>query len=427
MSKRFYKGYNEPIYTILKIDMNPDLQQLHPYPFEKLAELKVGCNPPSELPHIALSIGEPKHSTPGFITEAVIEHLHGLSHYPTTAGTLKLREAIANWLDTRFQLAGNIDAATQVLPVNGTREALFAFAQAVVDRNQPAPLIVMPNPFYQIYEGAAILAGAEPYFLNCDAANDFIPDFAAVSADIWDHCQLLYLCSPGNPTGAVIDQATLTMLIKLAQKHDFIIASDECYSEIYFDESQPPVGLLEAAIEMGNYDLNHCVVFHSLSKRSNAPGLRSGFVAGGASVLKSFLRYRTYHGCAMPPATQSASIVAWQDEKHVAVNRQFYRDKFAAVLEILSPIMNVSQPEASFYLWAETPISDSDFARRLFDEQNVTVLPGSFLARDTDNGNPGANRIRMALVAPIEECIEAAYRIKTLIEEITSPLPQGEG
>lgn len=405
-----------------QIVMNSDLKQLHPYPFEKLAELKAGCNPPNDLPHIALSIGEPKHPTPSFITEAVIEHLHGLSHYPTTAGTLELRQSIADWLDKRFHLAGNLDAASQVLPVNGTREALFAFAQAVVDRdparNQADPLVVMPNPFYQIYEGAAILAGAEPHFLNCDAVNHFIPDFANVSADIWDRCQLLYLCSPGNPTGAVINQETLTLLIDLAHKHDFIIASDECYSEIYLDESKPPVGLLEAAIAAGHTDLSHCVVFHSLSKRSNAPGLRSGFVAGDAKVLKNFLRYRTYHGCAMPPATQAASLVAWQDENHVAQNRKLYREKFAAVLAILSPIMNVSMPEASFYLWAETTIPDTDFARRLFDEQNVTVLPGSFLARDTPQGNPGANRIRMALVAPIEECIEAAHRIKQLIENL---------
>ena len=398
--------------------MNPDLTQLHPYPFEKLAELKSGCTPPENLAHIALSIGEPKHPTPGFITEAVIEHLHGLSSYPTTAGTIELRSAISTWLDQRFHLNGNIDPVTQVLPVNGTREALFAFAQAVVDRNADAPLVLMPNPFYQIYEGAAILAGAEPYFLNCTADTDFIPDFASVTDDIWQRCQLLYICSPGNPTGAVIDQATLTMLIELAHKHDFIIASDECYSEIYFDDEQPPVGLLETAIKAGYNDFSHCVVFHSLSKRSNAPGLRSGFVAGDAKVLKDFLRYRTYHGCAMPPATQSASISAWQDEDHVAYNRSLYREKFAAVLEILSPVMDVSLPQAGFYLWAATPISDTEFARRLFDEQNVTVLPGSFLARDTDAGNPGQNRIRMALVAPIEDCVAAAHRIKQLIETL---------
>ena len=398
--------------------MNPDLAHLHPYPFEKLAQLKVGCSPPEDLQHIALSIGEPKHPTPGFITEAVIEHLHGLSSYPTTAGTIELRHTITTWLDKRFHLAGNIDASTQVLPVNGTREALFAFAQAVIDSSQSAPLVVMPNPFYQIYEGAAILAGAHPYFLNCTADNNFVPDFSSVSAEVWDRCQLLYLCSPGNPTGAVIDQATLTNLIELAHQHDFIIASDECYSEIYFDDAQPPVGLLQAAIAAGYTDSSRCVVFHSLSKRSNAPGLRSGFVAGDAKVLKDFLRYRTYHGCAMPPATQSASIVAWNDEDHVAYNRQLYREKFKAVLAILSPVMNVSLPEAGFYLWAETPISDTEFARRLFDEKNVTVLPGSFLARDNDNGNPGSNRIRMALVAPIEECINAAHRISDLIKNI---------
>lgn len=397
--------------------MNPDLVKLHPYPFEKLADLKAGCTPPDHLPHIALSIGEPKAPTPGFITEAVIEHLHGLSNYPTTMGTIELRFAIEEWLANRFQLSGYIQATRHILPVNGTREALFAFAQAVIDRNKN-PLVVMPNPFYQIYEGAAILAGAEPYFLNCEPENNFIPDFSNVSSDVWDRCQLLYLCSPGNPTGAVIDQATLTNLIELAHKHDFIIASDECYSEIYINEDKPPVGLLEAALKAGYTDFSHCVVFHSLSKRSNAPGLRSGFVAGDAKVLKDFLRYRTYHGCAMPPATQSASIVAWQDEDHVAYNRKLYREKFDAVLSILSHKMNVSLPEASFYLWAETPISDTEFARRLFNEQNVTVLPGSFLARDTDNGNPGTNRIRMALVAPIEECINAAHRILDLIENL---------
>jgi len=428
--------------------MNPDLAKLHPYPFEKLAKLKQGCNPPVDKPHIALSIGEPKHPTPSFITEAVIEHLHGLSTYPTTIGTIELRQSIAQWLDTRFNLQGHIDAATQVLPVNGTREALFSFAQAVVNQgvnqevNQEVnqgvsqldidasinikladplildPLILMPNPFYQIYEGAAILAGAEPYLLNCTAENSFIPDFNSVSEDVWQRCQLLYICSPGNPTGAVIDQSTLTTLIELAHQYDFIIAADECYSEIYFDEAKPPVGLLQAAVAAGYSDLSHCVVFHSLSKRSNAPGLRSGFVAGDAKILKDFLRYRTYHGCAMPPATQAASLVAWQDEQHVALNRELYRDKFTAVLAILSPVMTVSLPQAGFYLWAETPISDEDFSRRLFDEQNVTVLPGSYLARDTNSGNPGENRIRMALVAPIEECVEAAYRIKQLVEAL---------
>jgi len=398
--------------------MNPDLAHLHPYPFEKLAQLKAGCTPPSHLPHIALSIGEPTHPTPGFITEAVIEHLHGLSNYPTTAGSIELRQTIASWLDNRFHLAGNIDPTTQVLPVNGTREALFAFAQAVTDRTAQTPLIVMPNPFYQIYEGAAILAGAHPYFLNCTADNNFVPDFDSVPADVWQRCQLLYLCSPGNPTGAVIEQSTLIKLIELAHTHDFIIASDECYSELYFDETKPPVGLLQAAVAAGYNDLSRCAVFHSLSKRSNAPGLRSGFVAGNATIIKDFLRYRTYHGCAMPPSTQAASITAWNDEQHVVTNRQLYREKFEAVLAILSPVMKVTLPEASFYLWAETTISDTDFARRLFDEQNVTVLPGSFLARDNNNKNPGSHRIRMALVAPIEECIDAAHRIVQLISTL---------
>lgn len=397
--------------------MNPELAKLHPYPFEKLSQLKQGCQPPEDLPHIALSIGEPKHPTPGFITEAVITHLHGLSSYPTTAGTNELRHAIATWLDQRFKLDGHINAMTQVLPVNGTREALFAFAQAVIDRNTD-PAVLMPNPFYQIYEGAAILAGAEPVYLNCHADNNFIPDFDAVDEATWQRCQLIYLCSPGNPTGAVIDQETLTSLIELAHKHDFVIASDECYSEIYQDEDQPPVGLLEAAHAAGYTDLSRCVVFHSLSKRSNAPGLRSGFVAGDAGILKQFLRYRTYHGCSMPPATQAASISAWSDEAHVAHNRDLYREKFKAVLEILSPVMTVSMPEAGFYLWAQTPITDTEFARELFEQQNVTVLPGSYLGRDTAEGNPGANRVRMALVAPLDECIEAAKRIRSLIENL---------
>lgn len=397
--------------------MNPELAKLHPYPFEKLAQLKQGCIPPEDKPHIALSIGEPKHPTPGFITEAVIANLNGLSIYPTTAGTNELRHAIATWLNNRFQLEGHINAMTQVLPVNGTREALFAFAQAVVDR-QTQPLVLMPNPFYQIYEGAAFLAGAEPVYLNCDPRHDYIPDFDAVSEAVWQRCQLLYICSPGNPTGAVINEPTLVRLIELAQQYDFVIAADECYSEIYDDSSEPPVGLLQAAYAAGYTDFNRCVVFHSLSKRSNAPGLRSGFVAGDAAVLKQFLRYRTYHGCSMPPATQAASIVAWNDEAHVQHNRELYQKKFNAVLKILSPVMNVSMPDAGFYLWAETPIADTVFARRLFEQEHVTVLPGTYLGRDTATGNPGTNRIRMALVASLEECIEAAQRMRRLIDSL---------
>ena len=397
--------------------MNPDLATLHPYPFEKLNALKDGCAAPADMPHIALSIGEPKHPSPELISQAVTKNLHGLAVYPTTIGMAELRQAIAGWLDHRFSLGGNINADNQVLPVNGTREALFAFAQVVIDR-KAKPLVLMPNPFYQIYEGAAILAGATPYFLNCEASYQFLPDFASVDADVWRRCQLLYLCSPGNPTGAVIEQTTLMKLIALAHEHDFIIAADECYSEIYSDESKPPTGLLQAAIAAGATDFSRCVVFHSLSKRSNVPGLRSGFVAGDDKILKAFRHYRTYHGCAMPITTQLASIAAWRDEAHVIQNRQRYREKFAAVIALLSPVMELRLPEAGFYIWAKTPIADTDFARQLFIKQNVTVLPGSYLARDAHGGNPGRGYVRMALVAPLEQCVEAARRISTMINNL---------
>ncbi|HEC05251.1 MAG TPA: succinyldiaminopimelate transaminase [Thiolapillus brandeum] len=397
--------------------MNSDLQKLQPYPFEKLRLLKEGCHPPVALDHIALSIGEPRHPTPAFITEAVLSHLHGLSAYPLTKGAPELRETICSWLSTRFQLPkDNLDPEHHVLPVNGTREALFAFAQTIVDRSQPNPLVLMPNPFYQIYEGAAFLAGARPEFLNCTEDTSLMPDFDAVDAKTWDDCQLLYLCSPHNPTGAVIPETTLAQLMELAHRHDFVIAADECYSEIYFDEDKPPVGLLQAAANAGNDSYSRCVVFHSLSKRSNAPGLRSGFVAGDREILGQFLRYRTYHGCAMPPHHQAASIMAWQDEKHVEESRRAYQEKFAAVLGILDGQLTVRQPEAGFYLWAQTPGSDTEFARQLFDRQNVTVLPGSYLSREADGINPGADHVRMALVAPMDECIDAANRIRQLIE-----------
>lgn len=397
--------------------MNPGLDHLHPYPFEKLAVLKAGAEPPAALSHIALSIGEPKHATPHLVTEAVIEHLHQLAVYPATRGMPELREAISAWLTQRFRLPqGSLDPNKHVLPVNGTREALFAFTQAMVDASELS-LVLMPNPFYQIYEGAALLAGAEPVYLNCDG-NRLTPDFDQVSTDTWDQCSILFLCSPGNPTGAVIDKPTLQKLIKLAQQHDFIIASDECYSEIYFDESNPPAGLLEAAAEMGHDKYKRCVVFHSLSKRSNAPGLRSGFVAGDSDIIEQFFRYRTYHGCAMPMHHQAASIKAWQDEEHVRHNRALYSEKFNAVLEILDGVLEVERPDAGFYLWAKTPVVDTEFARKLFAEQNVTVLPGQFLSRETADGNPGSNRIRMALVAPLEDCIEAAQRIKTCVESL---------
>ena len=396
--------------------MNPDLNLLQPYPFEKLAKLKEGITPPAELKHIPLSIGEPKHPAPVFIKDIIQDSMQGLSSYPLTKGGDELRQSISNWLIRRFQLPVNsLDANKHVIPVNGTREALFAFAQAVIDRSN-RPLIIMPNPFYQIYEGAALLSGAEPWFMNTTQANAYLPDFDAVPDDVWQRCQLIYLCSPGNPTGAVIDQATLTRLIELAHKHDFIIASDECYSELYFDESNPPVGLLQAAAAAGYDDYARCVVFHSLSKRSNLPGMRSGFVAGDARLIQVFLRYRTYHGCAMPPPFQAASIAAWNDEAHVLENRQLYVEKFSAVLDVLSPIMDVEKPNASFYLWPRVPVDDAEFARGLFEQQNVTVLPGSYLSRVAHGLNPGSGHIRMALVAPLAECIEAAERIRQYIE-----------
>ena len=399
--------------------MNPDLAKLQPYPFEKLAKLKAAVTPPEQLAHIALSIGEPQHPAPGFVIEEVISHLHTLAKYPLTKGSTELRQSIADWLTCRFKLPqGSVDADDNVIPVNGTREALFAFAQAIVDRTQTAPLVLSPNPFYQIYEGAAFLAGAEPYFLNTTPDNGYQPDLNSVPDEVWRRCQLIYLCSPGNPTGGVANRETLTRLIELSDQYEFIIASDECYSELYPDENNPPVGLLQVATELGRNDYKNCVVFHSLSKRSNLPGMRSGFVAGDADVLQKFLHYRTYHGCAMPVHHQIASTRAWSDEAHVRHNRERYRQKFSAVLEILDGVLEVSAPDAGFYLWPRTPISDTEFAQRLFAEQNVTVVPGSYLSREAHGINPGANHVRMALVASVEECIEAAQRISTFVKSL---------
>jgi N-succinyldiaminopimelate aminotransferase len=399
--------------------MNPDLNQLHPYPFEKLAALKAAVSAPAQLTDIMLSIGEPKHEPPAFVLETLVKNLGKFSNYPATKGLPELRDAIATWASKRFHLnTGTFTADKHVLPVNGTREALFAFAQAIIDRSQPNPLIVSPNPFYQIYEGAAILSGAEPYFLNCTPENNFIPDFAAVPASVWERCQLLFICSPGNPTGAVMSSAQLKQLIALADQYDFVIASDECYSELYFDEQNPPVGLLQACAESGRDDFARCVVFHSLSKRSNLPGLRSGFVGGDAKILEKFLLYRTYHGCAMSVPTQLASMVAWQDENHVIDNREAYRQKFDAVMEILDGVLDVKKPDASFYLWPKTPIKGEDFAQQLFARQKVTVLPGSYLARQADGTNPGEYYVRLALVAPLAECIEAAQRIKAFVQSL---------
>lgn len=396
--------------------MNHALNQLQPYPFEKLRALLSGVTAAADKRPIALSIGEPKHSSPAFVKQALADNLDQMAVYPTTQGIPALREAIAQWCERRFQVpAGWLDPARHVLPVNGTREALFAFTQTVAQRDVDG-LVVSPNPFYQIYEGAALLAGAKPHYLPCLDQNGFNPDFDAVSADVWQRCQILFLCSPGNPTGALVPMPTLKKLIALADEHDFVIAADECYSELYFDEDAPPPGLLTACAELGRSDFKRCVVFHSLSKRSNLPGLRSGFVAGDADILKAFLLYRTYHGCAMPVQTQLASIAAWQDEAHVLANRDLYREKFDAVLDILTPVLDVKRPDGSFYLWAKVPMDDAQFCRELFEQEHVTVVPGSYLSRDVDGLNPGAGRVRMALVAPLSECVEAAQRIRHFLE-----------
>jgi len=395
--------------------MNPDLKKLQPYPFQKISTLLDGITP-VDKPMLSLAIGEPKHPTPQIILDALQSNLAGFSNYPLTKGNDELREVISDWLTRRFKLPqGSLNPHKHVLPVNGTREALFAFAQAIINKEVTSPKILMPNPFYQIYEGATFLSGAEPVYIPCTKELNFNPDFDSISDEIWDDCQLLYLCSPGNPTGAVVNEAQIKNLLRLAEKHDFIIASDECYSEIYFDEDKPPIGLLEVAAKIGNTEFKRCVVFHSLSKRSNAPGLRSGFVAGDAQILEQFLLYRTYHGCAMSPPIQAASIAAWNDEVHVLANRDEYRKKFNAVLEILSPIMDVQKPDASFYLWAGlkagSTIDDEIFTQEIYAQQHLKVVPGSYLSRDVNGVNPGRNRIRLALVATLDECIESAERI----------------
>ena len=398
--------------------MNPDLKKLQPYPFEKLNALKAGVQPAVEN-HIALSIGEPKHAAPGFVLETIKHNLDQTNRYPLTKGSVELREAIADWLTRRFKLAADaLDAEQHILPVTGTREALFSFAQCFIDRTRNDAAILMPNPFYQIYEGAAFLSGAEPVFYNTVKENNYLPDFDAIDETTWKRCQIIYICTPGNPTGSVITKQQLIKLIELSKRYDFIIASDECYSEIYFDESQPPCGLLEAAEACGNTDFSNCIVFHSLSKRSNLPGMRSGFVAGDAALIKSYLLYRTYHGCAMPPVHQLASIEAWSDEEHVLENRGRYVKKFEAVLDILKPVIDITLPDAGFYVWLNTPVDDETFARELFAQQNVTVLPGSYLSRERDGFNPGRNHVRMALVAPLDECITAAERIKQYIQTL---------
>lgn len=392
--------------------MNPRLDLLQPYPFEKLKALFAQIRPNAALPPISFGIGEPKHPTPAFICDTLASSLAGLASYPSTAGSDALRQCIAGWIERRYGLP-RVDPATEVLPVTGSREALFAFAQTVVDGTTGDALVLCPNPFYQIYEGAALLAGATPVFANSDPARNFAPAFDRIAADVWPRVQLLYVCSPGNPTGAVLSLDDWRQLFALSDRHGFVIAADECYSEIYFDEARPPLGALEAAHKLGR-GFGRLVVFSSLSKRSNVPGLRSGFVAGDAALLSRFLLYRTYHGGAMNPSVQTASIAAWNDEAHVRDNRAAYVRKFDEVTPMLAEVLDVALPDAGFYLWADvsrTGLSDVEFAARLYAEQHLTVLPGSYLAREADGINPGANRVRMALVATPEECREGARRI----------------
>ncbi|MCS7101839.1 MAG: succinyldiaminopimelate transaminase [Burkholderiaceae bacterium] len=391
--------------------MNPDLQRLQPYPFERLRALFADLQPPADLPPINLSIGEPRHPTPPLVRAALVQALDGLSVYPATAGAPALREAIAAWIGRRF--AAPLDPATQVLPVNGTREALFAFAQAVIDRTRPAR-VVLPNPFYQIYEGAALLAGATPLYLPTAPEDGFRMPFERLTDADWAQVQLVYVCSPGNPTGRVMRLEEWQRLFELSARHGFVIAADECYSEIYCDEAHPPLGSLQAARRLGLHDYDRLVSFGSLSKRSNVPGLRSGYVAGDARILRQFLLYRTYHGNAMSPAVQAASIAAWNDEAHVRENRRLYAEKFARATPRVAQRLPTAQPEAGFYLWARTPGDDTEYARRLYARRHVTVLPGSFLAREVDGRNPGRGFVRIALVASVAEIDEAAQRIASL-------------
>ena len=391
--------------------MNPRLELLQSYPFQRLTALLAGHAPPAGRAPVSLHIGEPKHPTPAFIRDALIGNLDGLSHYPATLGSDALRQAIAQWIARRYGVPIP-DPATQVLPVNGSREALFAFAQAVIDTSRRAPVVVCPNPFYQIYEGAALLAGAQPEFIHTLPDSDYAFDPGQVSAAVWRRAQLLYVCSPGNPTGKVLTLADWRILFEYADRYGCVIAADECYSEIYFDEARPPLGALAAAAQLGRADFRNLVVFSSLSKRSNVPGMRSGFVAGDAAILKKFYLYRTYHGGAMSPPVQAASIAAWQDEVHVVQNRVLYRQKFSAVIDILQPALPAAWPDAAFYLWLQTPIADVEFTRRLYAAEGVSVLPGSYLAREARGINPGSGRVRIALVATLGECVEAAHRLR---------------
>lgn len=397
--------------------MNPHLNQLQPYPFEKLRQLFSGIAPPSGLKEIKLSIGEPRHETPQFIRQVLCDNLAGMAVYPTTVGRDSLRQSIAAWIARRYAIPAP-DSATQILPINGSREALFAFAQTVVDAGRPGALVACPNPFYQIYEGAAYLSGATPVFLNTLAEHDFALDFGQLPETVWKRVQLLYVCSPGNPTGKVMDLAAWRSLFELSDRYGFVIASDECYSEIYFDEEHPPLGSMQAARLLGRDDYRKLLMFSSLSKRSNVPGMRSGFVAGDADLISQFLFYRTYQGGAMNPAVQAASKAAWEDEAHVRENRRLYAEKFARVAPLLTPHLDTRLPDAGFYFWARTPIADTEFARELLRQYNVVVLPGSYLARESGGVNPGAGFVRIALVAGLAECLEAAARISDFCQKL---------
>lgn len=388
--------------------MNPDLDRLQPYPFQKLSALFREITPNHDYHSISLHIGEPKHATPAFIREALSANLAGLANYPTTAGSDALRDSIADWIARRYDLP-EPDTKTQVLPVNGSREALFSFAQAVIDRTRGNSAVICPNPFYQIYEGAALLAGATPHFLNSLMENDYAPNLGQLPQEVWQRTQLVYVCSPDNPTGRVMKLDEWKALFEMSDHYGFVIAADECYSEIYF--TAPPLGALQAAQQLGRSDYRNLVMFSSLSKRSNAPGLRSGFVAGDAKILEKFALYRTYHGCAMNPAVQAASAEAWQDEQHVIENRRLYAEKFAQASAMLRPTLPVNLPDAGFYLWLRVPVADTRFAQQLYRDYNVTVLPGSFLARESHGVNPGQNFIRIALVPEINETLEAIHRI----------------
>ena len=394
--------------------MNRHLASLLPYPFERLNALKEGIQPNTDAPHVSLALGEPKHDPPQFVLDCLADPavLHqGLTSYPPTRGDLSLREAIASWLKRRYMI--EVDPDTCILPVNGTREGLFSLGQAVLS-GMSGRYTVMPNPFYQIYEGAAFLRGSKPFYVPASGR----PEFEDVPENVWERTELVYVCSPGNPTGLVSDRALLMHLIEKAQEHDFVVAADECYSEIYMNENEPPLGLLEVAADMGLMKFNRCIAFNSLSKRSNCPGLRSGFVAGDPLIIEQYYHYRTYHGCAMPAHAQAASERAWRDEDHVVANRAIYRTKFEATQSLMNQTFGSDVPDGAFYYWPDVGVDDELFAAELFKREHISVLPGKYLGRSVDDHNPGANRVRIALVAPEAICVDAVGRLCQAADDI---------